>query len=136
LSPCHVSPSKPYTRLPYVIFSAAQPATICCIADLAWLPIIVPFSNTHPLFNLNNVGLAFSVAALRMYACTPTCRSALPSPLSCHQTLSLATTPYNPQLPIYRRPFHPLLPEPAWCKRARRVWSVQQPPKWKVYCYQ
>ncbi|KAF8493193.1 hypothetical protein F5888DRAFT_841360 [Russula emetica] len=31
-------------------------------------------------------------------------------PLSCHQTLSLATTPGNPLLPIFRRPFHPLLP--------------------------
>jgi hypothetical protein len=30
--------------------------------------------------------------------------------LCCHQTLYLATTPGNPLLPIYRRPFHPLLP--------------------------
>ena len=107
-----MSPSSPCTT---------RPPTICYLAAAAASnllrhqpPACYHLSLQHipsPFSNLNNVALALSVAALRVHTCTFICCSALALILLYgHQTLYLATTPGNPLLPIYRRPFHPLLP--------------------------
>ena len=49
MSPCHVARCLPVSYTSLLSFRS-QPATIGCIADLAWLPFIVPFYSPHPLF--------------------------------------------------------------------------------------
>jgi hypothetical protein len=123
----HHSSSHP----PYVIFAAAaasnllhhQPHSV-----LQHIPTHTPFSN------LNNVGLALSVAALRVHSCTFTCCSTLSFILLC------PAIKHYPSQPLRVTRYYLYLEDPfiPFClMQARRpAWALQQSLEWKVDCCQ